>query len=564
MQNPSQPPDEHAPRSDLWLFLAIVLALLPLRIMRLGHIRHMDVDGGYYVEVARHVRDGYGLMSHESLYHMGSPHLPYPTGIYPLWPLILGYAARLGDLATLSHTLPFALSLTALGAAFLFGRRLWPEPMMPNLLPAFNGGHLLVVMLGLQQSFSYYSVLPYTEPLSFTLLFGMLWRMLVARPGPLAALEAAAWAMLCYFTRYQLIIAPAALLLAQGLRVLTGPARGRAAGELAVSGAVIGGTLLAFWMWLRSFLPGAGPGALLRFDQHRASEVLAPFDVIVDNHSLAELVVDRAGGLITAWDSLSSQSYQVAFYASHWALPVAIVFGVPALIRALRAEGLSALLAPLRGPRAVAWVTTLALAAGGLASVHLAHKHWNGGWYFDDRQSMIVILAFFLAMGWLFRQRRGLPVLIAGMLLSTSTLVSLRQDLEMALNDDGTAMDEEDLDPIVDWLNRHSERDPLTVVMATGKVQLVGWRTTNVGYQWFYEETSYADLLKMCDVLGAQYVIYSETGTRKWRFRKEGVQRLKDDFEVLPEKPNSLLVLKRKVGPKATVPAGDPELLNIK
>ena len=44
----------------------------------------------------------------------------------------------------------------------------------------------------------------------------------------------------------------------------------------------------------------------------------------------------------------------------------------------------------------MAWLTVLGVAAGGLLSVQLAHKHFNGEWYFDRRQSMICALGFFL------------------------------------------------------------------------------------------------------------------------------------------------------------------------
>ena len=543
--------------ADVRLLLAFLVALAPLRAMQTASMAEMGVDGGYYVEVARHVRDGQGLVSNLALYHLGAERLPYPSSIYPIWPVVLGLCARLFDLEALSHWLPLALSFTALIAAFLFGRRLSCEPLLPRWIPAFHAGHLLVLMLGLQHDFVYFSALPYTEPLSWTLLLLFLWRLLGADDSPRAGLEAGIGAVLIYLCRYQLIVVPLALLMAQGLRVLTGPSRARAAVQLGVSGAVIGGSMGAFWLWLRGFVPGAGLGALLRFDQNRASDLLEPFDAIVDRSGPLEVLADRAGGLITGWDPLNPESYQAVFYASHWALPLALLFGAGAAVAQVRREGLravlSALLERLRGPRALGWLTALGVAAGGLLSVQLAHKHFNGEWYFDRRQSMICVLAFFFAMAWLLRSARALPALLAGLLLATSTVAGSREVLRQALSDEGRLRADDRYDEIVWWLKRHSADGPLTVAMQTGKVQRVGWRTGKVGYHWFYDQTSYADLLKMTDVLGSTYVMYSEPLTRAWRFRREGAGQLEHDFETLPDRPDNLTVLRRRAAPLAPV-----------
>lgn len=546
---------------DWRLLLGFFAVLAPARIIHTSNIAELGVDGGYYAEVARHVRDGLGLVSHEALYHLGNAEFPYPTSIYPLWPLLLGYTARIFELGALSHWLPLLLSFTALIAGFLLGRRLWPEPMLPQLVPAFHGGHLLVLMLGLQHDFVYFSSLPYTEPLSWTLLFGFLYRLLRLDDGPRAALEAGVWAVLVYLCRYQLIVVPMALLMALGLKVLAGPARGRALVQLGIASGVIGASLGAFWLWLRTFVPNAGLGALLRFDQNRASDLLEPFDAIVDTSTPLEVLADRAYGLIVAWNPLNPESYQAVFYASHWALPVALPFLAIAAVQALRSGGLSALVEPLRRPQALGWLTLIGVAAGGLLSVQLAHKHFNGEWYFDRRQSMICVLAFYLSMGWLFTRRRALPVLLAGMLLSGSTLVGVRGLLNQASNEDGKLRDDDRYDEIVQWLKEQTVDGPLTVAMQTGKVQRVGWRTGKVGYHWFYEETSYADLLKMTDVLGSTYVMYSEPVTRGWRFRREGAGQLEHDFETLPDRPDNLTILRRRAVKPA--PVVSPKVLVV-
>ncbi len=46
-----------------------------------------DADGGYYTNVAQHVRDGDGLETRVSLYHKAYSYFPHPTAVQPLWPL---------------------------------------------------------------------------------------------------------------------------------------------------------------------------------------------------------------------------------------------------------------------------------------------------------------------------------------------------------------------------------------------------------------------------------------------------------------------------------------------
>lgn len=535
---------------DVWLLILIFSVMLPMRIVQTAQMPDLGIDGGYYAEVARHVRDGQGLSSHASLYHAGDSEFPHPTSIYPLWPLLLGLLSRAVDLEILAHWLPMGLSFVALSLAFLFGRRLWPEPMLPRVLPSFHAGHLLVLGLGLQRDFITFTSLPFTEALSWTVLFLFLLRAWRAPNSLLWALELGCWTATLYFCRAQLIVFPIAALMASGLAVLTGPGRGGALARLAITSAVIVGALGAYWRWLSTFVVDADLSSLLRFDQNRASTLLEPFDVIVEQADLSSLLLDRAMGLVHGWDLLSSHSYQAVFYATHWALPVAIPLLVAVGWRAWRAQGWSGALAWLRGPRASAWVMLLLASAGGLASIQLAHKHFNGEWYFDNRQSMICVLPFFLALGWLLRQPGSLPSLLASSLLATSTLLGVRELSDQMIRPAEAIRDDSDNgQELARWLNRQAKDTPLRVVMPGGRLQRVSWRTHNVGYHWFYEETSYDDLLTMTDRLGADLVFYGDDATRSWRFRREGAGSLARDFELLVDVPGGMTVLKRRRTP---------------
>src|SRR5205085_4186368 len=84
-----------------WRTFLLFLALLVAKIVETVRAVGTSIDGGYYTDIAEHVRDGDGLVSDVSLYHAGVPSFPYPTPIYPLWPWLLGLLSRVVDVGIL-------------------------------------------------------------------------------------------------------------------------------------------------------------------------------------------------------------------------------------------------------------------------------------------------------------------------------------------------------------------------------------------------------------------------------------------------------------------------------
>jgi hypothetical protein len=76
----------------VWLSTCMVLAATKLRFMSAA--MPWGPDAGFYLNVARHIRDGQGVLTSVSLYHQGMPTLPHPSSIYPLWPWLLGMLAH--------------------------------------------------------------------------------------------------------------------------------------------------------------------------------------------------------------------------------------------------------------------------------------------------------------------------------------------------------------------------------------------------------------------------------------------------------------------------------------
>ena len=536
---------------DIGLFVAMMALLIPLRILHTSHIRWMSIDGGYYTEVARHVRDGLGLTTNVSLYHMGYESFPHPTCVYPLWPWILGMGARVVDLPTLAHWLPMCFSFTAVIGAFLFGRRLWPEPMFPVNLPGFHAGHLFALMLAVHSEFITFTSIPYTEGLAWTLTFLFLWR-LVGKGASLDlrwAVEAGLWLGVVYFVRAQLIVIALCCAAAWLLRLLVGPDRGRVALHGAVTFGVTSLLLGGWWMHIRTFVHDAGLLSLLRFDQNRANDLLEPIDVMVNSETLVDLVVDRLSSLTIAWDIQSSSSYQEVIYTLHWALPAALPLLAASALGFARRGGVRGVLDRLRRPTSVPWISLLVFAVGAFLSVHLVHKHYNGEFYFARRQGMLSLPLFMLCLGWLLRQGRPLPTVVGVLILASSAVLGTHEIISQATKESGELRGADAQEELVTWLRAREEAEEgLVVAIDADLAQRVAWRTEGIGYHWIEQQTSYADLRTITDRLGARYLVIGKGGVKDWRLYSEAAGRLDTEFVRVADEPDGNIIWARRTG----------------
>ncbi|MSP55443.1 MAG: hypothetical protein EXR69_07565 [Myxococcales bacterium] len=551
--------------ADIRLLAFFLLALLPLRIAATASVRWMSIDGGYYTEVARHVRDGLGLTTNVSLYHMGYEYFPHPTSVYPLWPLLLGYAARVGDLYQLAHWLPLFFYFTAIIAAFGFGRRLSPVQLLPVHVPGLHAGHVFASMLAFQREFIVFTSIPYTEGLAWTLLFGLLWR-LAAQGGGLQwgwALEMGLWLGLVYLARAQLVVVAMGMALAYGVRLLVGPSRVRVALHGGLALCVFAVFLVGWWAYIRGFVADAKLASLLRFDQNQANTLLSPIDIIVSSESPLHFVLDRLNGFLVAWSLGGSTAYYRAFYAGPWALPLALLLAGYAAVRALRSEGGGAVrrwAAGLREPEAFAWIGLATIGLGALLSVHLVHKHYNGTWYFAKRQGLTSLPAFILPMWWLLRAPipavRTLSMGLGVLLYASYCVSGLHEAWDEAEDTKSDTRGEDEYGGLVEWLHAQSvptagtlagpaaEAVSLVVVMDSAVVQRVSYRTRSVGYHWFDEHTPWMDVLTMTDRLGARYVI-TRASERDWAFHQGAGDRLHVDFRRVRNAPPGFTIHER-------------------
>ncbi|HSA96283.1 MAG TPA: hypothetical protein VLJ16_09540, partial [Acidobacteriota bacterium] len=152
----------------------ILLFFASLKIAHNGRPFLTGADGGLYTDIAEHVRDGDGLVTDVSLYNHGYPRFPYPTAIYPAWPLVYGAAARLVPPGVAGTWLPTIGYFVALIFAYLWAAPLGRAARRPGAW--VNPGHALVLFLGLNGKFFAYTSLPFTEGLGFAIFFAGLWR----------------------------------------------------------------------------------------------------------------------------------------------------------------------------------------------------------------------------------------------------------------------------------------------------------------------------------------------------------------------------------------------------
>lgn len=476
----------------LGLLLAVALAKLGFRPDPVGH---HSVDGSFYVQVARHVAAGEGLLTRASLYHQGLRELPHWSAIYPLWPLLLGGAGRVIGLESASVVLPPALALVALALYGALCDRLARRfadhgDAVPGTRGVLTVGHLAILLLALNPVFFLHTSLPYSEALGFALCFAAL-IALDAAGGKAAqaageeqagtagtgailawAALAGALASLAYLARSQLVGVVVAVPAALGFPALR-ERRYLAASALALAAAI---TLLAPWLvFLGRHAGTIAPAMLLDFTAFRETPELPPFALTVPTAGWLDFALDRASGLLVAFDPGHPNSYVQSFGAAAY-LPLLALAGL-----LFRPSEIAAASRSATDPSTVGAIGVLIASAGCLAGVHLLHGTIIWPWWFHWRHGLPLALPIGLALGWLVaRGSRGLrAAALAGVALSIVTGGAASWSLlgDPRLVPHGPAPDEQAL---IDWIDGSA---PAPVLVTTHPQVLAGW-TRQGGFHW--------------------------------------------------------------------------------
>lgn len=490
-------------RGRALVLLAVLLLLLAGPKLALSLATHAPgIDGGYYADIAANVRDGHGLRTDVSLLHKGYPSFPYPTDVYPLWPLLYGLVATVAPLVGAGVWLATLLYFVALILAYLWASRVWPEPFFARV--PLDAGHVAVVVFGLAGSFFQMTSLPYTEGLAFSLLFATLWRAHVLLPQRTIAggLELGAWAGLLVLARTQLLL----VLLALGAAVLAAmvlaPGRSRTARFGAAIVAAFAGVMTPEYLRLRTFIPHATPLHLLTFDRNQATEVLSRYQVIRASHGVLDFLADRAGGFVVAFTPTRS-GYWSQFDVFTYAPLLALVPVTLALVHLARGGPWGARLRRwLQEPGAIAVGFLVIFVAGAFASIHTMHKSPDA-WYFHRRHALTTGFLLVAAMVALLRGGRVLRVAGVALLVAGAVLGGRRAITSVTT---ASARAYAPSPQVLRWIEEEKRRGG-PVVLALRRPQTIAWATDGVGYHWFDATTTVRDLVAMADHLRVSAVL---------------------------------------------------------
>ena len=534
------------------LMLGVLFALFGFyKYQFTSHAFGTGVDGGYYSDIAAHVRDGNGLVTDVSLHHKGYGEFPHRTSIYPRWPLIYGCVARFAPLLSAGKWLATALYFITLTFGYLWGRTLYSKVLFPRALPGFDAGHLFVVLFGLNREFFRYTTLPYTEGLAYALCLLGLWRASkhFAKPTWRGGAEIGLLFALALLARTQmvlLIMAAAPVLI--GAMLLVASKRKAYLRMSVACGVVFVLAMLPHYLFLRTFIDSPGLNDMLRFDQVHFSEGLSASNVVREKESFRAMLADRATGFPLAFALKGKYTYGKHFYAFQYAFPVAVLALAGAALRRYRRNDLRRAYRWLTKPERVPMVFFIVFAVGGLLSLHTIHKHTAySQWVFQRRHGLTAAFLFYLSLLYLLVRSvvpgRALGVLI----LCTSTCMGLATTRGIAEKSLKSKSARPYRPALVKFLYKERDARGGKLVIALRQPQPLAPHTDGIGYHWFGSHTTYDDIAFMVTDLNVDFVVMGKSNmrfmrSRRWKKNFKKVGR-KNGHRIF--KPNKSLLKKR-------------------
>lgn len=518
----------------LLLLIGLLAGFLSLKLQLNAVADDFGIDGAYYLNIARHVRDGEGLVTDLSLFHAGFSTFPAPTPVYPIWPLVLGYTARIIPLELAAVWLPTLLAFGTLVLAYQLAVSMWDKPLFPGLWETPNAGHLIVVALGLNDRFFEYTSKPFTEGLSFFLSLLALFRLraFYRAPGALRGLEIGVWLGILFLVRAQNLILLLAVFAALGWSLLVHPQRGRTLGATVAVGVGLGLTLLPQYLRLSGFSP-TPLQTLINFQEFQLRPELSRIDVLVKTNGLGAWLADRANGFLIAYDETSTWSYRHNFGMLHWAplaaLPLWLASGRERLGQLLRRDRLFE-------------TFFLIFGIGSYLSLHTLHKPNFTSWNFALRHALPNLALFVPALVFLCSYGPRARLLAIFLLSSSihqyaSETADLRKEVPEKKSDRAKRV------ALLAWIE--AQPDP-ELRIAMPAPQPISRFTDDVGYHWIHADSTLGDLRLMFTELGADVLVYpkdEDEGERAFQKNKEAFDAF---FVAVPDPPTGWGIWQRR------------------
>ncbi|MEO8218240.1 MAG: hypothetical protein ABI718_14260 [Acidobacteriota bacterium] len=486
-------PNESARQGKRRIFI-LALLILPLAFLHLSYRTGngpFEVDSSFYMQVARFVADGDGLSTRVSLYFNGLNPLPQAYDLYPLWPLLLGYTARLTGLYFAANYLPQLFYILNLILFYVITTRLSvrmsgnPVPVFRYGEDVFDAGHLVVLLFGLNFIFFECTVYPYTEGLAFfTGLAAVLALDLNDRlPVAVWSVGSGFLAGLSFLARFQMVV----VLLASVLVLFLAACfhrRFRVGFVLYVSTACL---VTLPWMF--------------HISRVRLQRVKLPeFAQWVQSDSTSARMFHVIGGLLHAFDPAASDSYFGSFGAVVFVLPLALIIGVLYQGKARRD---ATVLNRSRDPGV--WLMASTLVMAGIAStgaLALYKSAPESRWLYGERHSLPFLFVLCPALVWTLARGGRWFRLIAITFAVLSILTGARLIASWPVPaGEGLAPAEREA---MNWLDRHV---PSPVVMTT-KAQILSVYS-KANFHWTSCRTDPAQTRLMLRALPIEYVLVS-------------------------------------------------------
>lgn len=484
-----------------WLIAAAIIALL----FTLQSLRHTGngpwgVDGSYYMQVARHVAAGDGLLTSVCIYDQGLRTLPARTNIYPLWPLLLGFTARVIPLEAAATVLPRLFFVLDLVLLFVLTDRIARGYF------AFAA----ILLLGLNASFFSSTCYPYTEGLALACTFGALLMFDVAQRSrrPLDYALCGVIAALAFLTRSQMLLAGVALVMV--LLAIRTSWLGLASfcGGYAV-------TVLPWLVYLTTFVKPFTPSALI--GMYSETPGLPSYDQHVVIHGRLDYLLDRLRGLLVMFNPFSDLSFVSLFGAAALLIPIAALY----VIWRRRWTG---------GALAAATALTGTLLCAVLLD---AHNRFFLEWLFGYRHALPLILLLTVAI---VQMNGRYSHVVAAVLVLVSLTMSIPQVFAFATT------------PVADWPSRGEKQfaqwlqqtDLDAIVMSTNAQVLTSISRAN--FRWAACTQSPAEIARVLQLVRTDYVLVYEQEQRCTFVR--GLTALTTPWIRFGDAPDRLMLLK--------------------
>jgi hypothetical protein len=499
----SEPPSR--PLRSGWLIAAAIIALL-FTLQSLRHVGHgpWGVDGSYYMQVARHVAEGDGLLTSVDVYDQGLRSLPARTNIYPLWPLLLGFASRVMPLEAASTFVPRVLFVLDLALLFALTRRLVGDAY----------GFAAILLLGLNSSFFSSTCYPYTEGLALACTFGALLLFDVAHRSaqPVHYALCGIVAALAFLTRSQMLLLGFAL----GIVMLVLTIRRRTSWRnLAAFSSGYAVTVLPWIVYLTTFIKPFRASVLI--GMYSEMPGLPAFDQHVAVNGLTQYIIDRLGGLIVMFNPRSELSFAHSFGAAAFLVPIAAIYVL------------------WRG-KWIGGAFAAAIAASGLllsAALLDAHNRFFLEWLFGYRHGLPFVLLLVVAMIQLngpYARCIAIALVVISVVMHVPKVLAFVHDVPPDWPSAGETQ-------LAAWL---SHNDPNAIVLTTNAQALAVVSRAN--FRWATCEQPPSDIRRVVALVRTDYILVYEQEQR-CPF-STGLYGLVQPVTSFGNAPNRLLLLK--------------------